>query len=86
MKPDGHFDRMGRSITVERAQRDCFDKKVFEGRNQARDWAARAQKRHDNPDQQPYRCHVCGKWHLTKLPKEAQAGARAKDWKEPPRS
>lgn len=78
------FERVGRSISVERAVRGCFEKKVFDSRNHARDWAARSLKRHggDTRGTEPYRCHVCGKWHLTSLPKAAQAQARAKDWKK----
>ncbi len=80
------FERVGRDIPVERAVRGCFDKKVFDSRNAARDWAAGSKKRFGEASRgnEPYRCHVCGKWHLTSLSKEAQAKARAKDWKKGP--
>lgn len=82
------FERIGRDIPVERAVRGCFDKKVFKSRNEARDWAAGSKKRFGDASlgTQPYRCHICGNWHLTKLPKDAQAQARAKDWKKGPQS
>lgn len=76
-----NIERLGRQITVERAQRGCFDKKMFQTRNQARDWAIVGAKKYGNSALEPYRCHLCGHWHLTKLPKNAQGAARARNWK-----
>jgi len=77
------FERVGRSIPVERAMRGCFDKKVFDSKNQERDWAAGSKKRFGEASRgtEPYHCHVCGKWHLTKLSKQGQSAARARNWK-----
>lgn len=74
------FQRVGREIPVARAINGCFEKKPFESRNAARDWAARGRKKYGNTASEPYRCHICGLWHLTSLPKTKQAKARARDW------
>ncbi|MGE0349825.1 hypothetical protein [Hydrogenophaga sp.] len=76
------MERLGRDISIERAKRGCFQKKMFKTRNQARDWAIVGQKKHGNAATEPYRCHLCGHWHLTKLPKNAQGKARARNWKD----
>ncbi len=76
------IERLGRDISIERAKRGCFEKKMFHTKNQARDWAIVGQKKHGNAATEPYRCHLCGHWHLTKLPKDAQGKARARNWKD----
>lgn len=76
------FERVGRQISTERAVRGCFDKRTYDTKNQARDHGKRAEKTHNNPPMEPYKCHVCGLWHLTSLRKEQQAQARRKDWKK----
>ena len=81
MKHHG-IDRVGREIPLDRAQRGCFEKKEFESRNHARDYAARKSKEFPATAKNPYHCHVCGKWHLTKLTKDAQAVARSRNWKQ----
>lgn len=65
------IERVGRDIAPERAERGCFKKRVFDTRNEARDWQIRNMKRHpDNKPAHPYRCGVCGHWHLTTQPKK----------------
>lgn len=78
------IERLGRDITMERAQRGCFGKKPFDSRNAARDWSKVGVKMFGNAATEPYHCHVCGRWHLTKLDKQGQSVARAKNWKAKP--
>jgi hypothetical protein len=60
------FDRIGRTVTVEAAKRQCLDKQRYDSRNAARDRAAHiAKKFKDSKPQRPYRCTLCGDWHLT---------------------
>lgn len=75
------FERVGREIPVDRAVSGCFEKKPFDSRNQARDWAARGTKLYGHAASEPYKCHICGRYHLTSLDKTKQAKARARDWK-----
>lgn len=80
MKHKG-FDRIGREITAEAANRMCIDKKRFNTRNEARDWTLRRTKKY--PQDKPcdtYKCSVCGDWHLTTLSKESGAAARRRNW------
>lgn len=73
-----HFDRIGRTITVQKAKRQCLDKKPFPSRNAARDKAARRALAYpDEPHQHPYRCTVCGGWHLTSRPKNQHSQGTA---------
>lgn len=74
------FDRIGREIPVDRAVAGCFNKKPFDSKNSARDWAARGKKKYGHCAEDPYKCHICGRWHLTSLNKDKQAKARARDW------
>jgi hypothetical protein len=74
------LERVGRDIQPDRAARGCFDKKTFDSRNQARDHAIRGEKLNGNQPQEPYRCHICGLWHLTSLDKQGRAKARRRDW------
>jgi hypothetical protein len=60
------FDRIGRTVTVEAAKRQCLDKRRYDSRNAARDRAAGiAKKFPGGKPQRPYRCTLCGDWHLT---------------------
>lgn len=70
------YERIGRSITVEFAQRSCLDKKKYPSRNRARDSAARGKRlRPDSLPQRPYRCTICGNFHLTsQVPARAAKG------------
>jgi hypothetical protein len=81
MKPDG-FNRIGRTVTPETADRGCLKKRHYASRNEARDAATKLQKKPGNyADLRPYRCGLCSGWHLTssmpfslsKRPKEARA-------------
>lgn len=60
------FERIGRGVTVEQAKRSCLDKKRYDSRNAARDRAAFIAKKYpDSAPQRPYRCTLCGDFHLT---------------------
>lgn len=60
------FERIGRTVTVETAQKGCFDKVRYDSRNAARDKATKFRKMFpDEPRQRPYRCTLCGDFHLT---------------------
>lgn len=60
------FERIGRTVTVETAQKGCFGKVRYESRNIARDRATKLKKKYpDSPRQRPYRCTLCGGVHLT---------------------
>lgn len=63
------FERIGRQISVDKAKRMCLDKKPFESRNEARDFSIRGHNRHGHTAQKPYKCHVCGKFHLATVRK-----------------
>ena len=67
MKPQEPMRRVGRTITVKSAQRMCMDKRIFDGKNEARDFAIRGQKLYGNAATTPYKCPVCFKWHLSAL-------------------
>jgi hypothetical protein len=50
------FDRIGHTVTVEAAHRQCLDKKPYASKNKARDAAGRNKRiRPDSPVQRPYR-------------------------------
>lgn len=60
------FDRIGHTVTVEHAKRSCLDKARYDSRNAARDRAAYFARRFpDQAPQRPYRCTLCGDFHLT---------------------
>lgn len=60
------FERIGRSVTVGQAKRKCLDKIRYTSRNKARDTAARKANAHPEwATLSPYRCTLCGGWHLT---------------------
>lgn len=54
------FDR----LTEYDARRSCLDKRTFDCKNEARDYASRVRK-NLGKDQAPYKCLVCHLWHLT---------------------
>lgn len=64
------IERIGRTVTVEFAQRSCLDKVRYPSRNAARDRAARLRTKYPNSQPlRPYRCTLCGDFHLTsKIP------------------
>lgn len=60
------FDRIGHTVTVEQAKRSCLDKVGYPSRNAARDRARFLSKKYpDSQLQRPYRCTLCGGFHLT---------------------
>lgn len=60
------FDRIGRTVTVETAHRGCFAKVIYESKNHARDASRHiARKKPEWPPLRPYRCTLCGHFHLT---------------------
>lgn len=75
------IERLGRNFTAETAHRMCMDKRVFDSRNEARDFAIRGEKLYGNVATTPYKCALCGDWHLTSLDKEASARSRGRNWR-----
>jgi hypothetical protein len=60
------FERIGFTVTVETAQKGCFGKVRYYSRNAARDKATKYRKKFpETPPQRPYRCILCGDFHLT---------------------
>lgn len=60
------FERIGREVSVEHAKRSCLDKVRYDSRNAARDRAAFLAKKYPGTKaQRPYRCTLCGDFHLT---------------------
>ena len=76
------MERLGRNITPKTAQRMCLDKRKFDSKNEARDFAKRGQK-WGNHSATPYKCPLCSVWHLTSLSKEDSAMARKRVWRKP---
>lgn len=65
------FDRIGRTVTVEFAKRSCLDKVSYPSRNVARDRATRMGAKYPGSlPQKPYRCTICGHFHLTTIRQE----------------
>ena len=75
------IDHIGKNMPYDSAKHMCFVKKIFDTRNDARDFAKRNLKREGWKDQTPYRCPICSKWHLTSLSKDDSAQARRTAWK-----
>lgn len=72
LKTGAGYDALGRTVTPQQAHRACWDKRSFPGRPAARDAASKALKYKDGPQHlHPYRCHLCGLWHLTSMDDEA---------------
>lgn len=64
------LDLIGRTVTIEAAQRSCLDKKRYRTKTEARDKAAHI--RHSmGTEQKPYRCAICSGFHLTTIKPEA---------------
>lgn len=81
MSREKRIQRLGKDFTAATAQRQCFQKKLFHSRNAARDFNARMEATlQDHKPQTPYRCQICGEWHLTSLTKEASAFSRRRNW------
>lgn len=81
MSREKRIQRLGKDFTAEAAKRSCFEKRRFDSSNAARDFNARLSKAIPlrNP-QTPYKCQVCGKWHLTSLDKQASAESRRRNF------
>lgn len=81
MSREKRIQRLGKDFTAATAQRSCFEKKPFDSRLAARDFNARLAKAIPlrNP-QTPYRCQVCGLWHLTSLDKQASVESRRRNF------
>ena len=63
-----HFERIGRDVTIEKAHRSCLDKVRYDSRNQARDRSRHLRKKYpDSSPTRPYRCTICGGWHLASI-------------------
>lgn len=63
------MDLLGREIPMTKAKRMCLDKRQFETRNEARDFAIRGFRQLAHTRQKPYRCRLCGKFHLSTIRK-----------------
>jgi len=60
------YERIGRSVTLQAAKRQCLDKVRYGSRNIARDAAARKANKHpDWEPLRPYGCTICKGFHLT---------------------
>lgn len=70
MKHHG-IERIGRTVSVNKAARQCLDKKRYDSRNKARDRAA-MYLRDGKCEQAPYRCTLCGGWHLATVKAKPQ--------------
>jgi hypothetical protein len=72
------IERIGRTVTLQAAQRSCLDKKRYASRNHARDAAAKNQKLFGPTAARFwYACTLCAGWHLTsKGPNEKQPRQR----------
>lgn len=79
------FERIGRTVTLEAAHRSCLDKKKYTNKNKARDSAARNRRlRPESLPQRPYRCTLCGNWHLTsQVPYGLRKGKAPRDSGQP---
>lgn len=61
-----HFDRIGHTVSEEVARKSCLDKVRYPSRNRARDRAVLIVKQNpERPALRPYRCTICGDFHLT---------------------
>lgn len=73
------YRQLGRGVSVERAVRGCLGKRRFDSRNAARDGATTQRKLHPEfLPLHPYRCSICGGFHLTTKPKR-KGKAQGKD-------
>jgi len=59
------IDRLGTSITLQKAQKMCMDKRRFISKNEARDFALRGEARFQSGEMGSYKCQLCGGFHLT---------------------
>lgn len=62
-----HYERIGKTISGQDADRMCLKKKQFDTRTAARDFAIRGEKLYQHVPMTAYRCAICGKWHNSQL-------------------
>lgn len=62
-----HYERIGKTISGQDADRMCLKKRQFDTRTAARDFAIRGEKLYQHVPMTPYRCAVCGMWHNSQL-------------------
>jgi len=72
------FDRLGRDISARAAQRMCLQKRQYATKTEARDAAARFQKREKTFIARPYKCSLCSLFHLTTQTPEQTVQMRAR--------
>lgn len=73
-----HFERIGRTVTVETAHRSCLDKRRYESRNHARDASKRNARKY--PSDKPQRPYRCTGFHLTsQVPAGLREGKAPRD-------
>jgi len=63
------MDRLGFEVPAAKGRRMCLEKRQFLTKNAARDFSIKGVKHYDNSVQQPYRCGLCGKFHLATVRK-----------------
>jgi hypothetical protein len=62
-----HEERIGHTVPLAIAKRSCLDKHQYESRTRARDAASKNTRRNGWLPTRPYRCTLCGKWHLATI-------------------
>lgn len=72
------FEKLGREIPIQRAERMCLQKRQYATRNEARDAAAKYQKREKTFIARPYKCSLCSLFHLTTQTPEQTVRMRAR--------
>lgn len=70
------MEKLGRVIALPQATRLCLSKKQFFSKNQARDWGISIAKKHGCAIQYPYHCELCGKYHVSGIPKDEKPAMR----------
>lgn len=63
------MERLGREVSAARGKRMCLEKRQFLTSNAARDFSIRGTKRYEHTTQKPYKCGLCGKFHLATVTK-----------------
>jgi hypothetical protein len=71
------MDKLGLDISAENAKRQCLAKKAFPNKNKARDWSSANSKRYGWAPTTPYKCDLCGKYHLSSILSDEKASMRA---------
>ena len=62
-----NYQRIGKTISGQDADRMCLKKRQFDTRTAARDFAIRGEKLYQHVPMTPYKCAICGKWHNSQL-------------------